>query len=307
MTLDPAVSQILAMMNQLPFASPPFSAEAMRAGDSQPMPVPKADVAEVRDLKLPLRDGGEVAARLYHPQLGSVVPVLVFFHGGGWVSGNIETHDPLARALAAQSGGAVISIDYPRAPEVPFPGPLNACYDAVLAIEKSAAELGVDAQKIAVGGDSAGGNLATAVCLKIRDEGGPAIAHQLLIYPVTDTDFNRQSYKDLGQGYFLSADMMKWFWQAYVGEDLAQVSPLAAPMKAVSLEGLPSATVLTAEYDPLRDEAEAYARRLMESGVKVEHQRIAGVIHGFASMFGMVRQADEAAAISGDALRKAWG
>lgn len=304
MTLDPAVASILEMMKTLPFASPPFSVEAFRAGDEQPMPVAKADVAEVRDISLDIKDGA-VAARLYHPAPGKVLPVLVFFHGGGWVAGNLETHDALCRALAVKSGGAVVSVDYPRAPENPFPGPLNACFGAVEAVIRDAASLGADAARLAVGGDSAGGNLAAAVCLMARERSGPSIVHQLLIYPVTDSDFTRPSYTELAEGFFLTGPMMRWFWGLYVS-DPAKAPPLAAPCKAEDLAQLPSATIITAEYDPLRDDGKAYAARLREAGVAVKYEQVPGVIHGFASMLGILPQADAAADLSADALRTAW-
>ncbi|HWT42304.1 MAG TPA: alpha/beta hydrolase, partial [Sphingopyxis sp.] len=156
------------------------------------------------------------------------------------------------------------------------------------------------------GGDSAGGNLSAALCLKLRDEGGPAIAHQLLLYPVIDNDFSRVSYIENGAGYFLSGAMMQWFWAQYLGDTDQAPAPHAAPIRAPSLAGLPSATVITAEYDPLRDEGNAYAARLAAEGVEVTHSQVPGVIHGFASMLGMLPQADVAVGTAAKALRRAF-
>jgi len=306
MALDPMTQQILEMMKQSPLCTPPFTVANARVADDQPMPFPKADIAEVRDLTLSA-EGHMLPARLYHPVPGERLPVLVFFHGGGWVSGNIETHDPLCRAIAEEAGIAVISVEYPRAPEEPFPAPLMACHAAVAAVAAGQAGDGVDRTRISVGGDSAGGNLAAAVALLARDK-GPAIAHQLLLYPVIDTDFGNLSYTESGADYFLTAPMMRWFWAQYVGEaGIDSPDPLAAPIRAESLAGLPPATVVTAEHDPLRDEGEAYAARLEEAGVPVTLRRADGMIHGFVSMVGVLPASGEAIRLAAAEMKRVFG
>lgn len=304
MPIDPVLGQLLAMIGDLPHMKPPFDVAALRLADEQPMPVFKAEVAEVRDLTLDTA-AGPVRARLYHPAPGTELPLLFFMHGGGWVFGTLDTHDPLCRALASAAEVAVLSLDYPRAPEHRHPVALDTMRAALIAAAEQAEGLGIDPERIAVGGDSAGGNLSAALCLKLRDEGGPAIAHQLLFYPVIDNDFSRPSYVENGTGYFLSGAMMQWFWAQYLGD--AEPGPLAAPIRAASLAGLPSATVITAEYDPLRDEGNAYAERLAAEGVAVTHNQIPGVIHGFASMLGMLPQADVAVGTAAKGLRRAFG
>jgi acetyl esterase len=298
MPIHPAAAPILEMMKQLPSATAPFSVEAFRFGDDQPLPFPKAEVAEIRDLSL-----GGSPARLYHPRPGERLPVLMFLHGGGWVCGNIETHDGLCRALAAKAECAVVSVDYPRAPDSRFHEPLEASYRALTAL--SGARLAIDAERLAVAGDSAGGNLAAALCLLARARGGPKIAHQLLLYPVMDADFTRESYAANGADYFLTTDMMRWFWEQYLGDAATSPAALAAPLRAEDLAGLPPATIVTAEFDPLRDEGEAYAARLEAAGVPVRLERVAGVFHGFASMSGVLPHADEALNLAADELRRA--
>lgn len=305
MPIDPALAPLLDMMNALPHLNAPFDPAALRLADEQPMPVPKAGVAEVRDVTLDT-SAGAVNARLYHPAPGATLPLLVFIHGGGWVFGTLDTHDPLCRALAAAAEIAVLSLEYPRAPEHRFPAALDTVRAAVVTAAAQAGALGIDAGRIAVGGDSAGGNLSAALCLATRDEGGPAIAHQLLLYPVIDNDFTRASYVENATGYMLSSEMMQWFWAQYLGDAGRAAGPLATPIRADSLAGLPSATIVTAEFDPLRDEGIAYAGRLKADGVAVTHDHFPGVIHGFASMLGMLPQADVAVGTAARGLRAAF-
>lgn len=305
MPVDPALAPLLDMMNALPHMNAPFDPAALRLADEQPMPVPKAGVAEVRDVTLDT-SAGAVKARLYHPMPGATLPLLVFIHGGGWVFGTLDTHDPLCRALAAAAEIAVLSLEYPRAPEHRYPAALDTVRAAVMTAVEQADTLGIDAGRIAVGGDSAGGNLSAALCLATRDEGGPAIAHQLLLYPVVDNDFTRASYVENATGYMLSSEMMQWFWAQYLGDAGRTAGSLATPIRADSLAGLPSATIVTAEFDPLRDEGIAYAERLKADGVAVTHDHFPGVIHGFASMLGMLPQADVAVGTAARGLRAAF-
>lgn len=297
MPIHPAAAPILEMMKQLPAATTPFSVEAFRMGDEWPMPLPKAEVAEVRNLTL-----AGLPARLYHPRPGEKLPVILFLHGGGWVCGNIETHDGLCRALAVKTDCAVVSLDYPRAPENPFPEPLEASYRALKALGEIGPE--IDAGRVAVAGDSAGGNLAAALCLMARERGGPKVVHQTLFYPVLDADFTRASYSSNGADYFLTKDMMRWFWEQYVGDAVVSPAAFAAPLRADDLAGLPPATIVTAEFDPLCDEGTAYAERLKAAGVPVRLEQVAGVFHGFASMSGALPHADEALDLAAGELRQ---
>lgn len=224
--------------------------------------------------------------RIYKPKSSDSnrLPVIVYFHGGGWVLGSVETHDALCRRLCSESQAAVVSVDYRLAPEHPFPAPLEDCFSATKYIHQHAAELGVDANRIAVAGDSAGGNLAAAVALKARNESGPPLLAQVLIYPVIDSDCNTASYSSFADGYGLTKESMQWFWKQYVGDRVTNV--YASPSKADTLKGLPETILITAQYDVLRDEGEAFAERLKDAGVAVTHRRYDGVVHGFVHFAG---------------------
>jgi acetyl esterase len=289
MTLNPAIPPLLAMF--APLMAMDFntmSADQMRAVFDQPIPtaMPIA-MARVAEISIPL-PGRTLAARLYVPP-GAGEGLTLFFHGGGWVLGTLATHDSTARALARASGSAVLSVGYRLAPEHRYPAAADDCYEAVVWAAANGAALGVDASRLAVAGDSAGGNLAAAAAIMARDAGGPAILHQLLIYPVTDAAFDRASYAENGGGdYFLSTAAMQFYWNAYLGGRSPDDAPLAAVLRQPDLSGLPPATVVTAEHDPLRDEGQAYARRLAEAGVAVDAPMAPGMIHGFFSMFEMI-------------------
>jgi acetyl esterase len=291
MTLDPAVQMLLTMMEAAPkidYAT--ATPEAARAVFNNPIPFgAPVSIGRTQDVKIAL-EGRTLDARLYVPEGAGDNPALtLYFHGGGWVIGTIDTHDATCRALAGASKAAVLSVDYRLAPEYPYPLPLDDCYEATLWAAANAAGLGVDSAKLAVAGDSAGGNLAAAVALMVRDRGGPKLTHQLLIYPVTDADFDRPSYGANGSGaYYLSTEGMKWFWGHYMGGVDPRSEPLAAVMQQANLAGLPSATVITAEYDPLRDEGDAYAAKLARAGVAVDAACAPGMIHGFFSLFQMI-------------------
>lgn len=291
MTLDPAVQLLLTMME----AAPKIDFEtatplAARGIFNTPMPFgDPVSIGRVQDVKIAL-EGRTLNARLYVPEgAGDNPPLTLYFHGGGWVIGTLDTHDGTCRALANASKAAMLSVDYRLAPEHPFPLPLQDCYEATLWAAANAASLGVNGAKLAVAGDSAGGNLAAAVSLMVRDRGGPVLAHQLLIYPVTDANFDRPSYGANGGGaYYLSTEGMKWFWGHYMGGVDPLSEPLAAVLTQTNLAGLPSATIITAEYDPLRDEGDAYAARLAEAGVEVDAHCATGMIHGFFSLFQVI-------------------
>lgn len=239
----------------------------------------------VREMRLPLA-GREIAARLYHPgpQGGRAPALLVFYHGGGWVTGDLETHHGLCLRIAAQGGVAVASVDYRLAPEYPFPLPCEDAYDALVHLAARAGELGCDAARIAVGGDSAGGHLAAVTALTAR-EGGPRLAFQWLVYPTIAPDFTLPSYAEFGKGPGLMTTDMQWFWRQFLGEKLEVNDYRASPAGADTLAGLPPAYVVVAALDPLRDEGERYAARLDEAGVRTALVRASGMTHGFARLF----------------------
>lgn len=309
MTLNPQIAALLEFMAQMPpvdYAT--VTAEALRDANRPMQMGPPPVVAMVRDVPMELA-GRTIAARLYVPEgAGDNPPLVVFYHGGGWVIGSLDTHDATARALARASGAAVLSVDYRLAPETPFPGPLDDCYEALEWAAAHATQLGVDGTRLAVAGDSAGGNLAAAVAILARDRDGPQLRHQMLIYPVADADFSRPSYVRNGDGsYFLSTAMMQWFWEQYVpGLKLGEPAPdMAAIIRHPDLGRLPPATVIVAEYDPLCDEGIAYAAALGQAGVAVETITAPGMIHGFVSMFEAVPDALPFIEQSGARLRTA--
>jgi acetyl esterase len=249
--------------------------------------------------------GGEIRYRRYLPlgvEAGSL-PTLIYYHGGGFVIGTIETHDSTCRRVANRSRCQVISIDYRLSPEHPFPAPIDDGIAAFRHVRDNAAALGADPARLAVGGDSAGGAVAAVVCQAMRDarEAGPAF--QMLIYPATDSSQESGSRKSFAEGYFLSKGLMDWFWKAYVpaGTDLADLR--LSPLLAKDFAGLPPAFVLTAGYDPLRDEGRAYANRLIDAGVKTTYVNYPGTIHGFFTLTRFLKQGikanDEAAAVMG--------
>ncbi|MEI8299639.1 MAG: alpha/beta hydrolase [Pseudomonadota bacterium] len=259
------------------------TAEMIRAGMKQmPNLVIPAAIYETRDLHIPTTSGG-VGARLYRPSATPDLPLVVYFHGGGFVLCDLDTHDPLCRSLAEATGCVVVSVAYRLAPETKFPGPLHDCYDALCYLAGAARALSINPLRIAVAGDSSGGTLAAATALLVRERGGPALRYQSLIYPVLDPHCTSASMHALQRGYFLTRDMMQWFWAQYLPSTADADNSLAAPLCAPDLHGLPPATIVTGEYDPPRDEAEAYAARLREAGVPVVGRRYLGMIHGFVS------------------------
>jgi acetyl esterase len=253
----------------------------------------------VEELKIP-GPRGVVTARLYSNEVwdaaeGGVRGALVYFHGGGWVVGNLETHDAICRSLAKQFGGVAIAVDYALSPEERFPAALDDAFAVTKWVAKNAENMGVDAERLAVGGDSAGGNLAAVVAMRCRDAGGPNLAAQVLVYPVTDlSSFETGSYEAFREGYWLSREGMQWFAEQYLGSKEDSLNPEASPLLAKDLKGLPPALVITAEFDPLRDEGEAYAEKLRQAGVPVVVSRYAGLVHGFLCMREMLPAGQEA-------------
>jgi len=271
---------------------------SIREGGGEPEPV-----YEVANLTI-TGPGGELPLRLYRPTSERPLPVLLYFFGGGWVLGTIDTADGVSRSLANSSGALVAVVGYRLAPEHRFPAAVGDCYAAVRWVAEHASEIGADPARIAVGGDSAGGNLAAGVALRARAE-GPALAGQLLVYPNTDQLADDQSMRAADDPFLFNRHSVAWYRQHYLADPGDAASPLASPLRAGSLAGLPPALVITAEYDPLRDQGEAYARRLASEGVQAELTRYPGMAHGFFTMIGTVDASRAAIKQAGSRLR-AW-
>ena len=307
MPLDPQAEQICALMAATRVEMAPEDRVemtrngwglylAMTGGDPEP-------VHAVED-----RDADGVPVRVYRPRPDEGLPIFVVLHGGGWVIGNVEEYDRTARQLANASGAIVVSVDYRSSPEHPFPAPLDDCWRALQWTAAHAAELGGDAARLAIGGDSAGGNLAAVCALRARDAGGPDLALQVLVYPVCDSDPETASYKANGTGYLLEAEQMQWFFDCYTeGGKTDPTGWEISPLRAADLHGVAPALVITCEYDPLRDEGEAYAERMRDAGVVVEARRFDGMIHGFFGCPAAFDASREAMTEVGTALRRAFG
>jgi acetyl esterase len=263
-------------------------------------------IHDVRDVRIG-GPAGSLPIRIYSPALEKPAPALVFYHGGGWVIGDLESHDHVCRALANGAQCVVAAVDYRLAPEAKFPAAVDDCFAATQWVAEHSAELGIDPGRIAVGGDSAGGNLAAVVARLARDRGGPALIYQLLIYPVTDLRMGSASYVENAEGPLLTKAAMAWFIDHYARTGADRIDPLASPLLAPDLVGLPPAFVLTAECDPLRDEGEAYGQRLLEAGVPTEVKRYAGMPHGFFSFGAAFDGSKEAIADALVRLRSAFG
>ncbi len=308
MPLDPQVKLVL---DNLPAdlldvsSTTPLELRKLYEGRTQ-TPFPAEPVAAVRERSVPGPDG-EVPVRIYTPDGDGPHPGIVFFHGGGWVIGNLDTHDGTVRKLANAAGCTIVSVDYRLAPENRFPAAAEDCYAATRWVAETCSDLGIAPGRLAVAGDSAGGNLASVVALMARDRAGPELGFQLLLYPMIDCDFDRPSYLDNAEGYMLTRDVVRWFWDQYVPDPAERRNPYVNPLAAPSLVELPPALVLTAEYDPLRDEGEAYAERLRSEGGDVTCTRYDGVIHGFFSFADFLDKGKEAVKQAGDAVRAALG
>ena len=271
-----------------------------RRGFTQPEPPP---MAEVQDLM-----AGSVPVRLYRPTATQTPqPVLVYLHGGGWTIGDLDTHDVLCRQLARDGACAVVSVDYRMGPEHRFPAAVEDCLEAYSWVQAQAQALHLDASRMAVGGDSAGGNLAAALCLVQREAGRPMPAFQLLIYPATDMRAVAPSHTTNGQGYMLTNDSIHWYRGNYIGDQADWSDWRASPLLAQSHAGLPPALVLTAGFDPLRDEGLQYANALSAAGVPTQYVCFERQIHGFITMGRVIEEAHTAVGLCGAALRRAWG
>ena len=258
----------------------PAARERARAGLGALPAGPELPRVEDRALPGP---AGEIPVRVYWPSEDTGLPILMWFHGGGWVLGSLDASDPVCRRLAERSGAIVIAVDYRMAPEDVAPAAFDDCFAATAWAAEHAIEIGGDAARLAVGGDSAGGNLAATVALSAKDRGGLALAYQLLVYPITDSRMDSGSYEAQAEGPGLSSRAMAWFWDSYVPEGgaVSREDLRVSPAHASDVAGLPRTHLITAEYDPLRDEGEAYAARLAAAGVPARLDRVDGHLHGF--------------------------
>jgi acetyl esterase len=306
MPLDSQIAVVLQQFSAAP--EPDYSqldaAQYRQFADNMLPPIPGEVMAEVRELRV-AGAAGELDARLYRPVDEDDLPLLVFFHGGGFVIGTLDTHDNLCRSLAKQVGAVVVSVAYRLAPEARFPAAPLDCYAATCWLVEHAIELGVDGSRLAVAGDSAGGNLALAVSRLAAQRQWPKISYQCLFYPVTDGTCDSASYQAFAEGYLLSRAMMAWFWQQYLADPRQIDDPLASPLAADSVVGLPPTTLITAEFDPLRDEGEAFAQCLLDEGVPTRVERCDGMVHGFISMAPFVERAAQTLAAAAADIRRA--
>ncbi len=308
MPLDPGAQAVLDLIKAVgrpPLDSlPPPEARAAYAASRNVLQPPPQEVAEVRALRC-----DTVPLRLYRPAgstPGAVLPCLMYLHGGGWVIGDLESHDQLCRTLANYSGGCVVAVDYRLAPEHKFPAAVEDAAAALRYLVAEAAALGIDPARIAVGGDSAGGNLAAVLGLMARDGAVPMPALQMLLYPVTDMTRVQPSYQRITEGYPLVAKTMGYFIEHYLRDGRDELDWRASPLRAASLAGAPPGFVLTVGHDPLCDEGMRYAQRLDEEGGHVTHLHIADQMHGFLTMGRLIPAADTALRHAAAALAGAW-
>jgi acetyl esterase len=304
--LDPEIQPIVEMMEAAP--GPPAhlvpldQARAAHERESRLLGGPGEEVESVRDVTVP-GPGGPIPVRVFRPAGEGPLPVVAYAHGGGWAVGSLDAFGPVCRALANASGAVVASIDYRLAPEHPFPAGLDDVRAAVRWLAANARELDGDPDRIAVAGDSAGGNLATVTARRLRDEGGPELRFQALVYPVCDSALNTPSYRESAEGFGLSALSMKRYWEWYLDGAEGRL-PDASPLQADDLSGLPPAFILTVRDDVLRDEGEAYARALEAAGVPVTLRRYDGAVHGFLRWLAKAEISRRAVAEIGAALRE---
>jgi len=244
----------------------------------------------------------DVTVRVYAPNGEGPFPVVVYYHGGGWVSGDLDMHDSTCRRIANRASTVVVNVDYRLAPEHPFPAAFDDGYDALLWTHEHAAEFGGDPSRLAVAGSSAGGNIAAAAAIKARDENGPKIDLQVLIYAVLDSSTSTASYSEMASGYLITDTQMHWYWNQYVPNTADRQDPRVSPIHAESLAGLPPAIVIVAEYDVLRDEGVHYAKRLRDEGVQADVTTYEGQIHGFMGFLGFVADAEVALNATADRI-----
>lgn len=306
MPLDPQVKVLLDMMKGVPSFSE-LSPDGARKQMSDMRALRNAEplaVAKVENREIP-GPAGSVPIRIYTPAGKGPFPVLVFYHGGGFVIGDLESHDGLCRSLTNGAGCVTVAVDYRLAPEAKFPAAVEDCYAATRWVADNAVNLNADPNQLAVGGDSAGGNLSAVISIMARDQKTPKIAFQLLIYPATDLTCSAPSHKTNTE-YILSPDDIGWFMGHYLRNDADRRNPLASPSFAASFKELPPALIITAEFDPLRDEAEDFGKKLRGAGVPVQVSRYEGMVHGFASMGDILDKGKQAVAEASAALKRAF-
>ncbi|MFZ0888097.1 MAG: alpha/beta hydrolase [Candidatus Binataceae bacterium] len=309
MPLDPQMKLVLEMAAELGVKEyhAPTVEEARARLNLLPRPKQQLGAERIEDRTIP-GPGGQIPVRIYTPGGSPPFPVLMFFHGGGWMLGGLDSEDAICRGFAIGAGCVTVSVDYRLAPEHRFPAATEDCYAATCWVAENAAEIGGDPARVAVGGNSAGGGLATVVAMMARDRRGrPALVHQLLLCPALDAAMDRPSYRTNPEGYLLTRADMAWFWKHYLAGEQDKLNPYACPLRAKDLGGLPPAMVITAEFDPLRDEGEAYAARLRVAGLPVACTRYEGVIHSFVSMFEVLDLGKQALAEACAGLRRAFG
>ena len=311
MPVDPQIRQVIDALAASEFGPvhelTPVDARAQYERMVKARGIEPASTGAVEDRTIP-GPAGDLPVRIYRPDRDTgALPAFVYYHGGGHVIGNLDTHDAVARNLCNGAGCVVVSVDYRLAPEHKFPAAAEDAFAAVRWCAAHGPEIGVDPGRIAVGGDSAGGNLAAVAALMARDAGGPAIRLQMLVYPVTDYACDTESYRTYAEGYgMLEAQSMRWFRDHYLRGEADRLDWRAAPLRAADLSGVAPALVLTAQCDVLHDEGEAYAQRLRAAGVEVEHRDCEGMIHGFFTMAPAIDGAVRAQALACDALKRAF-
>ncbi|MCH8008194.1 MAG: alpha/beta hydrolase [Chloroflexi bacterium] len=266
----------------------------------------KPEVTNVEDRAIP-GPAGDIPVRIYTPAGEAPYPILVYYHGGGWVIGDLETSDGISRAFANAASCIVVSVDYRLAPEHKFPAAIDDAFAALNWVAEHAAEIGGDPSRIAAGGESAGANLTAVIAQLAKDAGGPRLAYQLLAYPVTNFAFDTESYQKNGDDYYLTEESMRWFWGLYLNDEAEGADPKASPLLSGDVSGLPLGIVITPEYDPLRDEGEAYGMRLQEAGIDFEIWRAEGMIHDFLGMTNILPEAKDAIERLGGKLKAAFG
>ena len=303
MSLAPQAARAIALAGDLPTGLSPQELRVVYTAERMKLQPPRPDVASVREIEIPGRDG-PIPARVYTPFAAAVVrPLLVYFHGGGWVVGSLDGYDTPCRRLALKANCQVVSVGYRLAPEHKFPAAVDDAIEATKWIAANAKLLGVDASRLMVGGDSAGGNLAAVVAIAARDGNGPDIAGQVLIYPATDFAMTHLSHSEPETSILLTHSVIRWFRDHYLAGAADVHDWRASPARAKTLIGLPPAYVLTAGADPLRDEGDEYARSLKEAGVPVTFRHFPGQFHGFFTMGKLLQQANVAASEIGAWLR----
>ncbi|MCB1110957.1 MAG: alpha/beta hydrolase [Chlamydiia bacterium] len=304
MTLHPTLKEIITVtkeannppLSRLPLAEIRKGPMKMRPLAGEPVPVAKVMNHIIH------HEEGNLLIRLYYPKENTSLPVLLYFHPGGFVKGDIDAHDPTCRALADASGCLVASMNYPLAPENPYPKALHAAKAVLHWISAHPKEIGSDG-RIAIGGEDAGGNLAAVLSQEVRDEPHPQISYQVLVYPQTDFTFSSLSHQEYGRGYLLEKESMEWYRKQYLKGDEDPRHPQISPLYASDFSSLPPAFIVTAEYDPMRDEGESYAKKLKASGVPVTLKRYSGMVHGFFQMAGLLDEARAAIVAVGETLK----